>query len=212
MCVTNSPQVAVTQTSQKAPHFFPTAMFDVVAIAASAGGLEAFSEILSALPPTFPCAIVLIQHLNPRNRSYLPMLLSRCTLLRVKQAEAGEPLTAGTIYIAPPNHHLLIQPDGRLELSQSERVNFARPAADCLFESLATSFGSRAIAVVLTGNGRDGANGIQKIKQLGGVAIAQDQKTARYTGMPTAAIETQAVDFVLPLNQIAPTLVKLVQG
>jgi two-component system chemotaxis response regulator CheB len=116
----------------------------------------------------------------------------------------------GTIYIAPPNHHLLIDPDATLSLSQTKLVHFVRPSADLLFESVAASFKERAIAVVLTGTGSDGATGVKAIKQMGGIAIAQDQESSECFGMPGAAIETGAVDWILPLDKIAATLVNLV--
>ncbi|WNZ27226.1 chemotaxis protein CheB [Leptolyngbya sp. NK1-12] len=184
----------------------------VVAIAASSGGLEALSCILKGLPANFSAPIVIVQHLDPDAPSMLPFLLTRCTLLPVKHAESGAALHAGTVYIAPPNWHVLVNPDGSLSLAQTEKLNFTRPSADVLFESLAASYQQRAIAVVLTGRGQDGAVGIQKVKQARGLTIAQDPQTASFKGMPTAAIQTKSVDLILPLNQIAPTLVKLVQA
>jgi two-component system, chemotaxis family, protein-glutamate methylesterase/glutaminase len=185
--------------------------FEVIAFAASAGGLNALRQILNCLPASFPAAILIVQHLDPDAPSMLSGILARCTPLRVYQAETGVAVRMGTVYIARSNWHLLINPDATLAMTQTERRNFTRPSADVLFESLAASYQQQAIAVVLTGRGRDGAAGIQKVKQCGGVTIAQDPKTAQFPGMPTAAIQTQAVDLVLPLNQMAPTLVKLVQ-
>lgn len=185
--------------------------FAIVALAASAGGLSALSQVLQGLPATFSAAIVIVQHVDPNAENMLSAILARCTLLQVKQAEAGDRLRVGTVYVARPNWHLLINLDTTLALTQTAPRNFARPSADVLFESLAIHQ-QQAIAVVLTGKGQDGAAGIQKVKQCGGVTIAQDPKTAQWAGMPTAAIQTQAVDLILPLHQIAPTLVKLVQG
>jgi two-component system, chemotaxis family, protein-glutamate methylesterase/glutaminase len=116
------------------------------------------------------------------------------------------------VYVAPPDHHLLIQPSGTLRLSQTNLVNYARPAADPLFESIARSFPQRAIAVVLTGMGHDGAKGIQAIKQAGGITMAQSVRTAQFSSMPQAAIHTRAVDLVLPLDQIPLKLMDLVMG
>ncbi|PSB15616.1 chemotaxis protein CheB [filamentous cyanobacterium CCP2] len=192
--------------------FFPTTLFDVVAIATSAGGLNALRKVLSPLPATFPAAIVIVQHLNPNARSLLPDILARYTQLTVKQAEAEEKLQPRTVYTAPPDQHLLIQPNGTLTLAQTEKVQYARPSADRLLESVAMSCGHRSIAVVLSGNGRDGAMGLERVKQMGGKTIVQDPKTAEFPGMPIAAIQTQAVDWVIPLNQIAATLVELVNG
>ncbi len=184
--------------------------FDVVALAASAGGLTAISRILSALPADFPAAIVIVQHLDPRHRSLMASILSRRTLLKVKQAEEGDGLSPATVYIAPPNRHLLVNPDGTLSLSQSELVHFVRPSADLLFESVAASYRHCAIAVVLTGTGSDGAMGVQAIKKMGGTVICQDEESAEFFGMPSAAIQTGGVDFVLSLDEISSALVTLV--
>jgi two-component system, chemotaxis family, protein-glutamate methylesterase/glutaminase len=184
--------------------------FIVVAIAASAGGLTAISQLLSSLPADFPAAIVVVQHLDPHHRSLMAEILSRTTSLQVKQAEAGDLIKPGTVYVAPPNQHLLVNPDSSLSLTQSELVHFVRPSADLLFESVAASQKERAIAVVLTGTGSDGSMGVQAIKKMGGKVIVQSEESAEFTGMPIAAIHTKSVDYVLPLNEIAPTLVKLV--
>jgi two-component system, chemotaxis family, protein-glutamate methylesterase/glutaminase len=184
------------------PPFLAGTMFDVVAIATSAGGLQALSQVLTHLPVDFPAAIVIVQHLLPRAQNLLPGILARRTRLAVRAAVAG----------ALPDWHLLIAADGTIKLAQTEKVHFTRPAADCLFQSLAQSCRCRAIAVVLSGNGQDGARGIQQIKQLGGITIVQDPATAEFPGMPLAAIQTGMVDFILPLNQIAPMLVQLVHS
>jgi two-component system, chemotaxis family, protein-glutamate methylesterase/glutaminase len=194
---------------QHPPHF-PNAAFDVVALAASAGGLAALSHLLAALPADFPGALVVVQHLDPRHRSLMADILSRRTRLQVKQAEEGDRLHPATVHIAPPNRHLLVNPDGTLSLSQSELVHFVRPSADMLFESVAASYKDHAIAVVLTGTGSDGAMGVQAIKKMGGTVIAQDARTSEFFGMPGAAIQSGNVDFTLPLDEIASALVTLV--
>jgi two-component system chemotaxis response regulator CheB len=203
----NQPRKAAAQGP---PAHFPQAAFAVAALAASAGGLAALSHILTALPADFPAAVVVVQHLDPRHRSLMANILSRRTALHVKEAEEGDRLCPATVYIAPPNRHLLVNPDGTLSLSQSELVYFVRPSADLLFESLAASYKDRAIAVVLTGTGSDGAMGIQGIKKMGGTVIAQDERTSEFFGMPGAAIQSGAVDFILPLDEIAAALVTLV--
>lgn len=187
------------------------ATFDVIAIATSAGGLKALSLVLAALPQDFSPAIVVVQHLDPRHRSLMADILSRRSTLPVKQAEDAEKLQAGTVYIAPPNKHLLVNPDGSLSLTQSELVHFVRPSADLLFESVAGSFKSRAIAVVLTGTGSDGSMGVQAIKKMGGTVLAQDESSSEFHGMPNAAIQTGCVDFVLPLSEIPAALITLVR-
>ena len=185
-------------------------VFDIIALGASAGGLKALSHVLAALPADFPASIVVVQHLDPRHRSLMADILSRRTALQVKQAEEGGRLTPGMAYIAPPNRHLLVNPDGTLSLSQSELVHFVRPSADLLFESVAASFKDRVIAVVLSGTGSDGSMGVRAIKKMGGTVIVQDEKSSEFFGMPGAAVQTGCVDFVLPLDEIAPALVTLV--
>jgi two-component system chemotaxis response regulator CheB len=186
------------------------ATFDIVAMAASAGGLTALSDVLSSLPPDFPATIVVVQHLDPRHRSLMAEILDRRTKLKVKQATEGESLEAGTVYIAPPNRHMLINRDATVSLTQSELVHFVRPSADLLFESVAASYKERAICVILTGTGSDGSMGVRAIKKMGGTVVAQDKATSEFFGMPGAAIETGSVDFVLPLGEIASALVTLV--
>ena len=115
----------------------------------------ALSRVLAGLPADFPVALAVVQHLDPRHRSLMADILSRRTPLQVKQAQAGEPLSPATVYIAPPNRHLLVNSDGTLSLTRSALVHFLHPSADLLFESVAASYQKRAIAVVLTGTGSD---------------------------------------------------------
>lgn len=185
--------------------------FDVVAVAASAGGLNAVSHLLAGLPEDFPAAVVLVQHLDPRRPSLMAEILGRRTRLQVRQAREGERIEPGTALVAPPDRHLLVQRDGTLALTRSEQVHFLRPSADLLFESVAAGFGDRAIAVVLTGTGSDGATGVRAVKRTGGTVIAQDNATSEHHGMPEAAIATGCVDLILPLDEIAPALVSLVR-
>ncbi|WP_460207328.1 chemotaxis protein CheB [Scytonema sp. NUACC21] len=191
---------------------FPNIAYNVVAIAASRGGLKAISTILSALPAEFPAAITVVQHLCPNYRSYMAEILSRHTSLQVKQAEDGEVLRPATVYTAVPDKHLLINSDGTLSLSDSPKVNFVRPAADKLFASAAASFKSRAIAVVLTGKDSDATLGVLAVKKYGGTVIAQDEASCECFGMPKSAINTGKVDWVLPLDAIANHLQNLVMA
>jgi two-component system, chemotaxis family, protein-glutamate methylesterase/glutaminase len=186
--------------------------YEIVAFASSAGGLPALMSVLSALPADFQAPIVIVQHLDPRHRSLLAALLSRRSELKVVSAEEGDHLQSGTAFIAPPDRHLLVVPDGTLSLTSSELVHFLRPSADLLFESVAAVFRDRALAVVLTGTGRDGSMGVRAIKKMGGSVIAQDEATSEFFGMPGAAINTGCVDFVLPLEEIAGALLTLVNG
>jgi two-component system chemotaxis response regulator CheB len=201
----------VPEINEQPGKFFATnSAFDVVAMAASAGGLSALSLVLSNLPAGFPAAVLVVQHLDPHHRSLMAEILSRRTPLSVQQAVDGETLRGSTIFIAPPDQHLLVNPDAKISLTRSELVHFVRPSADLLFESVAATFKARSIAVVLTGTGRDGSMGVQAIKKMGGIVLVQDQNSSEFSGMPSASIATGAVDRVLPLGQIASALVKLI--
>ncbi|WP_460515929.1 chemotaxis protein CheB [Flindersiella endophytica] len=185
--------------------------YDIVAIASSAGGIAALRRVLDGLPAEFPVPIVLVQHLDPRHETVLAQVLSRRARLRVKLAESGEQARAGTIYIAPPDRHLLVEPGGRLALTTSELVHFVRPAADLLFESVAGAYGARAIACVLTGTGSDGAMGVSAVKSRGGTVIVEDPATAEFGGMPDAAVSNGSADFVLPLEEVSTVIRGLVE-
>ncbi len=199
-----------SQNQDRNSHHAPA--FDIIALAASAGGLVAISTVLAGLPHDFPTPLVIVQHLDPRHRSLMADILSRRTPIPVTQAESGERLTPCHIFIAPPNQHLLVNADGTVTLAQTELVHFVRPSADLLFESVAASYRERAIAVVLTGTGSDGAMGVRAIKKMGGTVIVQDEPSSEFFGMPGAAIETGNADFILPLLEIAPALAKLVEA
>jgi two-component system, chemotaxis family, protein-glutamate methylesterase/glutaminase len=186
------------------------AAFKVIAIASSAGGLDALIQVLSGLPADFPAAIAVVQHISPYYRSQMAEILNQRTALSVKEAEPGDLLKPGWVFVAPPDHHLLVNSDGTLMLNQAAKVRFSRPAADILFNSIAETYKERAIAVVLTGKDGDGAAGSQTIKQMGGIVIAQDEATSKFFSMPDAAIQTGVVDFVLPLTDISAMLVRLV--
>lgn len=182
----------------------------VVAVGASAGGLRALRELLSALPGDLPASILVIQHLDPHHYSIIAQILAKHTALAVKQAEDGEIPERGTVYIAPPDAHLLINAGGAISLEKSERVHYVRPSVDVLFKSVAERYGASVIAVILTGAGSDGGDGIRAVKAAGGVTIVQDPETADYSGMPSTAVATGAVDHVLPLEAVAGKLIELV--
>jgi two-component system chemotaxis response regulator CheB len=186
--------------------------FDIVAIATSAGGVLALTRVLGALPADFAAIVVCVQHLDPRHRSLMPQVVGRRSRLPVSQATEEVELEPGHVYLAPPDRHMLVHGDGTVSLTHTELVNFVRPSADLLFESVAASFGARAIAVVLTGSGRDGSMGVTAIKQRGGTVIAQDEASSDFFGMPSAAIRTGCVDFILSLEEIPGALATLVAG
>lgn len=179
-------------------------------MAASAGGLNALSHVLSSLSVSLPASILIVQHLAPQYKSVLAEILSQRTGMHVQQAEDGLALALGAVYVAPPDFHMLVTPAGTISLSQSPVVHFLRPSADLLFESAATSFGAAVIAVVLSGTGTDGVAGVRSVKKHGGTVFAQDEATSEFFGMPGAAIATGCVDYVLALDAIGPALIALV--
>jgi two-component system chemotaxis response regulator CheB len=184
--------------------------YDLVVVAASAGGINALSVVVGALPEDFPAGVVVVQHLDPRHRSLIDDILSRRTKLSVRQVSTGDHVEPGTVFVAPPDHHVLVSADGSFTLSKAELVHFVRPSADLLFESAAGSYGDRVIGVVLTGTGSDGSMGVEAVKKAGGTVIAESRESAQFFGMPEAAIRTGSVDFELPLDEIGPALVTLV--
>lgn len=165
--------------------------------------------IIAALPADLPAAVFVVLHLDPNGRSFLPMLLAAATALRVPDVRDESPVETGTIYVAVPDRHLLVA-DGRVRLVVSAPVHFVRPSIDHLFESVALSWLTAAVGVVLTGNGSDGAAGIAAIKHGGGCTIVQDPRDADFPSMPRAAIATGFVDSVLPLAAIGPAVARAV--
>ncbi|MCF8495716.1 MAG: chemotaxis protein CheB [Alphaproteobacteria bacterium] len=184
-------------------------MHEAIVIGVSAGGMEALKSILSVLPPSFSIPVAIVQHVARTSDSYLVEYLNRLSVLTVKEAESGESLTPGTVYLAPPGYHLLIESDRTFSLSVDARVNFSCPSIDVLFESAAEVFRSRLVGVVLTGANADGSQGIRKIKEYGGLAVVQNPKTAQASYMPQAALNVVKPDFILNLEQIAPFLAEL---
>jgi two-component system, chemotaxis family, protein-glutamate methylesterase/glutaminase len=181
-----------------------------VGIGASAGGLKALTTLLSKLPPDFPAALIVVQHLDPRHRSLMSEILARRTRLRVEEIVDGQVAQRGCVYVAPPGHHVLIGADGTLSLTETPLVHWVRPSVDTLLTSIAESYGPRAVAVILTGSGSDGADGVRAIKERGGTVIVQDEPTSEFFGMPGAALKTDCVDQVVSIDQMADVLVTLV--
>jgi two-component system chemotaxis response regulator CheB len=186
--------------------------FEIVVVAASAGGIGALSQVLSSLPAEFPLPVVVVQHLDPRHKSLLAEILTRRTELEVVQVTDGQKLTRGVVYIAPPDNHVLVNADGTMSLTKSELVHFVRPSADLLFESAAGAYRDKVVAVVLTGTGSDGSMGVRAVKAMSGTVIVQDPKDAEFDGMPRSAMATGDVDFVLPAVEMAQALVTLIGG
>jgi len=185
------------------------AKHDVIVIGASAGGVEAISRVVADLPRDLPASILVVLHIS-RGRSLLPEILTRASRLPATHPMDGEPLEYGRIYVAPPDHHLVVDA-GVARVAHTASENGVRPAIDPLFRSAARVYGSRVIGVVLSGTLDDGAAGIVAIKQGGGVTIVQDPEEASSPGMPRNAIGTGRVDHVLPLADIPLLLSALVE-
>lgn len=180
----------------------------IVGVGASAGGLQAFSELLAAVPQDADLALVLVQHLAPHEESSLPKLLAEHSTLPVEVAQDGAEIKRGRVYVLPPDREIQLH-DHRLRLSpRPASIRQHRPV-DTLFTSLAAHQGSRAVAVVLSGTASDGAAGVRSVKEAGGVTIAQEPSSARFDGMPQAAIATGMVDMILPPHEIAAELARL---
>jgi two-component system, chemotaxis family, protein-glutamate methylesterase/glutaminase len=181
----------------------------IVAVAASAGGVTALRTLIDALPRELPAAVVVVQHLDPNSQSQLAHILQRRAHVRVVEAEHGTMPQDGCVYVAPPGHHLVVADDGTLRLTDTPVRHYVRPSADELFESVARRYAGRAIAVVLTGTGSDGAEGSHAVRLQGGTVVVQDPDTSEFPGMPQAAIRAGRVTTVVPLEDIAGTLVDL---
>lgn len=177
-----------------------------IVIGASAGGVAALQTLLAQLPTAFPSPILIAQHIPANNQSQLVAILSRACVLQVKEAQDGEQIHAGTVYLAAPNYHLLIETDGTLALSVDAPVCFARPSIDVLFESAARAFGKNLIAIILSGANADGSIGIKKVAEVGGITIVQDPNDAEIPTMPRAALLAIEANYQLPLISIGPQL------
>lgn len=181
----------------------------VVAISASAGGVDALQRLVGALPSDFSAAVLIVLHIPSHRESHLAKILQRCTTLRVVEAKFGGRICPGTVYVAPPDHHLELGPDRVIQLSTGPKVHFSRPSADPLFASVARQCGGGSILVILTGFGRNGSTALSEAKRQGSYVIAQDRESSLHFAMPLAAIGTGCVDEILPLEKIAPRLVEL---
>jgi two-component system chemotaxis response regulator CheB len=184
--------------------------YSVVVIGTSWGGLAALSTLLHDLPGDFNLPIVVVQHRGKDSERLLTELLQDTTELNVCEIEDKEPLTPGTVHIAPANYHVLIE-DGYLSLNTDDMVRFSRPSIDVMFMSAADTYAARAIGVVLTGANEDGSRGLARIAKRGGVALIQDPKTAEIPIMPVAAIKAVPSAQTLPLDALAPKLIELSQ-
>jgi two-component system, chemotaxis family, protein-glutamate methylesterase/glutaminase len=187
--------------------------FPVVVLAASTGGPATVMRLAPGFTRDFPAAVILVQHMPAAFTSQYAVQLAEFTNIRVKEAEANEPLVPGTLYICPGAQHLRVTASGRIELDGSSgRIGGYLPNIDVTMESVAASAGPMSIGVVLTGMGNDGVNGAKAIKAAGGLVLAQDEATSVIFGMPAEAIKTGAVEQVLGIDDIYPALEKRVLG
>lgn len=183
--------------------------FRAVVLGVSSGGVEALKLVIGSLPADFTLPVMVVAHISPEADNGLALLLDELCAIRVKEADELEKAAAGTVYLAPPNYHLQVEKDATLSLSVDPPVRFARPSVDVLFEAAADAFGPALIGVVMTGAGNDGSEGLRRIKDAGGVTVVQDPAGALVDSMPASAIEAVAPDYIVPLERIAPLLVRL---
>ena len=181
---------------------------DIVVVGTSTGGVTALLDLVKTLPADFPAAVFVVQHLPPDSPSILPQLLSSVSALRVKHPQNGDKVRPGVIYVAPPDHHLLLE-DDRVLVARGPKENRFRPSIDALFRSAAYTYGPRVIGVVLTGYLDDGTSGLWSVQRMGGLTVVQDPLDAQQPSMPSNALEFVAADHVVPLAQLGSLLVRL---
>jgi two-component system chemotaxis response regulator CheB len=181
----------------------------LVVVGASSGGIEALRTLAAGITRHFSAAVCVVLHTSPQSPGILDAILNRASVLPAITAASGMRLEGGRIYVAPPDHHLLIEP-GVLRLSKGPKENRFRPAIDPLFRTAAQVYGPAVIGVVLSGNLGDGTAGLITIKQLGGTAIVQDPDDALFPSMPQSALTYVSVDHVAPVSHIGPLLADLV--
>lgn len=183
-----------------------------VLVGASAGGIDALKALLEPLDKSFSLPIVIVQHIGMKSSQSLIPLFSELCAMSVKEAEANEHFEPGVVYFAPAGYHLMIESDGTFSLSVDEPVTFSRPSVDVLFESAADSLGGDVLGIVLTGANHDGALGLKKIVEAGGVGIVQCPDTAAFSTMPASALALVKDSLVLTLPEISEYLQTISRG
>ena len=174
--------------------------YKAIVLGVSTGGVGTLKALLGALPKDFPLPLLIVQHISPDSGDQMAVFLDEFCAIHVKEADEQERPVGGTVYLAPANYHLMVEPDGRLGLSMDPPVNYSRPSVDVLFETAAQAFGERLIGVVLTGAGYDGSLGLKRIKDKGGVAVVQDPCDAAADSMPKHAMMAVTPDHVVTLS------------
>lgn len=183
--------------------------YEAIVIGVSLGGMNAMKIMFSLLPKGFKTPIIIVQHISAHSDSQWIQLLNDTYSIDIKEADEKEKIENGNVYFAPPNYHLIIEKNKTFSLTIDERVNYARPSIDVLFESTADAYKNKLIGIILTGSNSDGTNGIKRIQECGGLAIVQDPKTAEVAYMPTSAIAAIQPDYILSLEDIIKLLIKL---
>ncbi|MBS4056612.1 MAG: chemotaxis protein CheB [Bacteroidetes bacterium] len=183
--------------------------YHAIVIGSSAGGLHALKTIITGLDASFNIPVMIVQHMSPQSDNFMSRYLNQLSHLQIKEADEKEPIRQKHVYIAPPNFHLLIEEDKTLSLTVDEKVNYARPSIDVLFESAAYAYGKNLIGIVLTGANSDGSAGLKKIQEAGGLAIIQQPQTAEVSIMPQSAFDACPQAIVLSLEEIASFLNRL---
>jgi len=187
----------------------PRRELGLVVIGASKGGVDAIERILHTLPVPFELPIVICLHAHPELGDVFTRTFDSCCQQRVIEADEKTTPLAGNVYVAPPGHHLLIERDGTFSVSVDQKVSYARPSIDVLFESAAVAWRSALVAVLLTGANSDGADGMRRVRESGGLTVVQSPEEADCPVMPEAAIAATEIEFVLSLDEICSFLATL---
>ncbi|MGQ8336710.1 chemotaxis protein CheB [Sunxiuqinia sp. A32] len=184
-------------------------MYKAIVIGTSFGGLDALKAILPKFMKNFPIPVIVVLHIGEHNNEIFIRQLNEISELTIKEAESGELITAGHVYFAPPNYHLLVEDDYTFSLSTDEKLNFSRPSIDILFESAAWAYRDGLIGVILTGANSDGANGMKMIKSFGGMTVIENPCHAVSPVMPRFALKIAKPEIKLNLDKIADKLIEL---
>ena len=186
-----------------------TKKIEAIVIGASAGGIQAVEKILSALPESYSLPIIIVIHLPANERSLLPEVFKHRLKMKVKEVNEKETIESGTVYFAPSAHHVLIEKNKTFSLSIEEPVLFSRPSIDILFKTAADCYGENLVGILLTGANEDGAQGLKKIKEAGGITVVQNPASAEISVMPAAGMPFTSPEYILTLDEIANFLLTL---
>lgn len=184
--------------------------YKAIVLGASSGGVEALATLLPDLGGRLPIPVMIVIHLSPETDSFFAAHYQAICEMRIRVAEDKESVAESTVYFAPPGYHLLVEDENSLALSLEDRVNYARPSIDVLFESAAEIYQDRLIGIILTGANGDGALGLKRIQELGGLTIVQDPASAAVDIMPLASLQLMTPDHVVPLDQLGEMLKQMV--